>query len=240
MVDLGKIAVLAKERNISLTELANRVGISYQALNKIIRTNSTKIETLISIANILDVSPSVFFGEDEMNNESSNTLSDYNVIDTEEKYIKAIKAGLKMLPEVDFTFSAGTAELIANTDKIVRYWYLPDCEDCEAVAPMVGTSMMPTFPPGCEMVLKRYGYDPNKPNTISFGNVFGIVVEDSISGQWHGYIKILRRHHEPEMAKKYWIAHSINTAEFDDFDIEIAQVRGLWIVKQHIVTNILL
>ena len=37
-----------------------------------------------------------------------------------------------------------------------------------------------------------------------------------------------------------WIAHSINTEEFDDFDIEIDQIRSLWIVKQHIVSDTLL
>ena len=45
---------------------------------------------------------------------------------------------------------------------------------------------------------------------------------------------------DQEVSRKYWIAHSINEKEFDDFDIEIAQVRSLWIVKQHIVSDILL
>lgn len=164
----------------------------------------------------------------------------YDLIDTEEKYKKAIAAGLKMLPEVDFIFSAGQKALTANTDTTVRFWHLPDCEDCEAIARMAGNSMMPTLPPGCQLALKRYGYDITRPNTIAFGNMYGIVIEDPSTGLWHGHIKVLRRHRDPELAKKYWIAHSINTAEYDDFDIDLTLVRGLWVVKQHVVTNVLL
>lgn len=63
MVDLRKITILAKEKGIALNDLAERAGISYQALNKITRTNSTKIETLVSIANALNVPPSVFLDD---------------------------------------------------------------------------------------------------------------------------------------------------------------------------------
>ena len=56
----------------------------------------------------------------------------------------------------------------------------------------------------------------------------------------HGHIKILRRYKDQELSRKFWIAHSFNSNEYDDFDIEIAQVRSLWIVKQHIVSDVLL
>lgn len=63
MVDLSKIRIIAKEKNISLTSLAERAGMSYQGLNKLMRTNSTTIETLVSVSDILGVSPCYFFGE---------------------------------------------------------------------------------------------------------------------------------------------------------------------------------
>lgn len=74
MVDLGKIETLAKEKGIQLGVLAERAGISYQALNKLIRNNSTRIETLVSIAEILDVSPSIFFS-DVKKDETSQIMS---------------------------------------------------------------------------------------------------------------------------------------------------------------------
>lgn len=159
---------------------------------------------------------------------------------TEEDYKQAIEDGLHLLPEVDFKFAAGQVSLLNGTEDITRYWYLPDCKDCEGVAQVVGNSMIPALPSGCWIALKKHFFDPSRYNQIPFGNVFGIVVEDPFTGEYHGHIKILRKYKDIEMAKKYWIAHSINSDEFDDFDIEIAQVRSLWIVKQHIVSDILL
>lgn len=65
MVELGKITVLCKERGISLKDVAGQAGITYQGLNKIIRSNSTTIETLVSISAALNVSPCVFFERKE-------------------------------------------------------------------------------------------------------------------------------------------------------------------------------
>lgn len=161
-------------------------------------------------------------------------------ITTEDDYKQAIDDGLHLLPEVDFKFSAGQVSLLNGSEDITRYWHLPDCKDCEGVAQVVGNSMTPALPSGCWIALKKHFFDPKRYNQIPFGNVFGIVIEDPFSGDYHGHIKILRKYKDPEMAKKYWIAHSINSDEFDDFDIEIAQVRSLWIVKQHIVSDIML
>lgn len=160
-------------------------------------------------------------------------------IDSIEKYEKAKELGLPLLPETDFKFAGGQTQLVRNTEDITRYWYLPDCNDCEGVAQIIGRSMSPTLPSGSWVALKKYTIPTDNPNMIPFGNIFGIVVEDEDTGEYHGHIKILRRYKDKEMSSKYWIAHSINEEEFDDFDIKIAQVRALWIVKQHIVSDIL-
>lgn len=219
------------EHNLTQAEIASRLGRNSTYLSGVINGH---IPLAVKLRDALYEQFQVFIELEEDNN------TNIHLIDTESKFKTAIELGIKMLPEVDFRFSAGNVALVNNTDAITRYWYLPDCEDCEAVAPMTGTSMLPMIPPGCSLVMKRYSFDVTKPNTIAFGNVFGIVVEDPFTRDWHGHIKILRRHKDPELAKQYWIAHSTNTAEFDDFDIEIAQVRGLWIVKQHVVMNVML
>lgn len=171
-------------------------------------------------------------------NSEINEPSDMAIV-TEEEYESAIKQGLPLLPEVNFKFSAGQTQLISGSEDITRYWFLPDCKDCEGVAQVVGRSMSPTLASGSWVALKRYSIPTDNPNAIPFGNIFGIVVEDKETGDYHGHIKILRRYKDSNLAAKYWIAHSINIEEFDDFDIEIAQVRSLWIVKQHIVSDIL-
>jgi hypothetical protein len=107
----------------------------------------------------------------------------------------------------------------------------------ENIMALLRNSMLPNLPPGCFVALKRYNLTGDNPNTIPFGQIFGVVVEDEHTGEFHGHIKVLRRHKDPELAKSFWIAHSFNTAEFDDFDIAIQQVHSLWIVKQHIVSD---
>lgn len=161
-------------------------------------------------------------------------------ITTEEEYEDAKKKGFHLLPQVNFKFAAGQTKLLNATEDITRYWYLPDCKDCEGVAQVVGRSMSPTLPSGCWVALKKYTLPSNNPNTIPFGNIFGVVVEDELTGEYHGHIKVLRRYKEQELSRQYWIAHSINSDEFDDFDIEIKRVKSLWIIKQHIVSDILL
>lgn len=162
------------------------------------------------------------------------------IIDSKEELKEAIDKGIKLLPEVDFKFAAGQIELINGSESVKRYWFLPDCKDCEAVAQIAGSSMAPAYPSGCWVALKKHGFSAETATQIPFGNVFGIVIQDKFTGDYHGHIKVIRRYKDQELSRKYWIAHSLNDAEYDDFDIEIAQVRSLWIVKQHIVSDTLL
>lgn len=180
-------------------------------------------------------------GDGEMlKTKSDKQVPENMVCDNEIEYIKAKEKGLKLLPEVDFKFTGGQMELIGGRDTVKRYWYLPDCSDCEAIAQVAGPSMAPTYPSGCWVALKKVGFSIDRPTEISFGNVFGVVMEDPVTGDYHGHIKILRRYHDPSLAKKYWIARSIDRDNFDDFDIDITKVRSLWIVKQHVVSDVFL
>lgn len=87
MANLLKITELLNKKNIPIGEFAKSIGISYQGLNKIIRENSTKIETLELIAQKLDVSISVFFEEKEEsppnNSDDLKTLIDSNALLTQ-------------------------------------------------------------------------------------------------------------------------------------------------------------
>lgn len=63
MANLLIIKDLLKERNISIRDFSKEIGITEQGLQKLIRENSTKVETLELIANKLKVSISTFFEE---------------------------------------------------------------------------------------------------------------------------------------------------------------------------------
>lgn len=61
MANLLLIRKFAKERNITIRELANRVGIGEAALQALIKNGSTSTTTLEKIAKELEVSAGIFF-----------------------------------------------------------------------------------------------------------------------------------------------------------------------------------
>lgn len=63
MANLSLIRSIAKERKITLKTLATQVGLTEQGLHKILRDNTTTITTIERIAQVLEVSPIVFFDE---------------------------------------------------------------------------------------------------------------------------------------------------------------------------------
>lgn len=227
------IVALRKSLGLKQTEFATQLGIAQSYISEIERGVKPITEEVYSKLNIA-------FGCDKVESFENINPSSNKIIDSEEELERAKAAGLQLLPEVNFEFSGGTTEIFTNTEFIKRYWYLPDCKDCDGVAQVAGTSMLPSYPPGCWVALKRVGFNMEFPNEIPFGQVFGVVIEDSITGMYHGHIKVLRRHRDYDLSKKFWIARSLNVEEFDDFDIKLETVRGLWIVKQHIVSDVIL
>lgn len=239
-----RLIAFIKYKGLSQARFEKSVGVSNGFVNNISKgIGADKLQRILSIYPEIN-QDWLIVGTGSMLNSFSTqptgAITGGGVISDEEKYEEALANGFPLLPEVDFKFAAGQTTLIDNSDNISRYWYLPDCKDCEGVAQVVGNSMSPALPSGCWVALKRHFFSMERANQIPFGNVFGVVVEDPDTGDYHGYIKVLRRYREQELSHKFWIAHSINESEFDDFDIDIRQVRSLWIVKQHIVSDTLL
>jgi DNA-binding Xre family transcriptional regulator len=63
MANLLKIKEIAKEKKVSIRDLSASAGITEQGLQRLIRENSTKVDTLEAIAKKLNVPISVFFNE---------------------------------------------------------------------------------------------------------------------------------------------------------------------------------
>ncbi|WP_329904966.1 hypothetical protein [Porphyromonas pogonae] len=149
---------------------------------------------------------------------------------TFEEYEKAIKSGLKMIPEHESPFRGGNSGELLSKDDIVSYWHVPGAKGRDIIT-ITGDSMAPVYPAGTKVLLREFGFTPEHPTSIPFGNPFAIEIEDPITNQRIGYVKYLRRHSDPKLSSKYWVAHSADKLHFDDFDIPIEQVRGLWIVE---------
>lgn len=171
-----------------------------------------------------------------------SVAEDYvKIIDTQEMYEKAIKIGMHLIPEKNVFFQGGPELAVSDeVEHTMRYWHIPDSEDCTAVITMSGNSMGNVVPNGTKLALKPIGFDPNYPNEIPFGSIFAVMIEDRVTGKFHGHIKYLRRHPDHSRCNRLWIARSADTENYDDFEIDISLVRGLWIVKEYMIKTTIL
>ena len=64
MAQLQHIKSIAQARKISIEQLAEQVGIKSQAIHLMVRTGSTRIDTLEKIAEVLKVPCKIFFDYD--------------------------------------------------------------------------------------------------------------------------------------------------------------------------------
>lgn len=60
-VNLRRIKQIAEERGITFKWLASQIGISQAAISSLIKENSTAVNTLLKIADTLDVPVTIFF-----------------------------------------------------------------------------------------------------------------------------------------------------------------------------------
>ena len=77
MANLYKIKTLAESKGISIRDIEDRVGVGENRIHVMCRTNSTKIETLERIAQVLGVRVSEFF-EDAPVGKTIRTEGDYS------------------------------------------------------------------------------------------------------------------------------------------------------------------
>lgn len=61
MAQLQHIKTIAQARHITIEQLAEQVGIKSQAIHLMVRTGSTRVETLEKIAEVLQVPCQIFF-----------------------------------------------------------------------------------------------------------------------------------------------------------------------------------
>ncbi len=60
MVHLERIKELCEKKNVTMKQAAIELGMTEQSLHKIIKANSTKIDTLLSMAQYFNVEPAYF------------------------------------------------------------------------------------------------------------------------------------------------------------------------------------
>lgn len=81
MANLFKIKEIAEQKKISIKDLSSAAGITTQAFHKLIRENSTRVDTLELISRKLGVSIAVFFDEDIPSSDVEQSESLIKLID---------------------------------------------------------------------------------------------------------------------------------------------------------------
>lgn len=91
MANLQVIKVLLRKKNITIRDFSSRIGLTEQGLQKLIRENTTRVDTLEAIARELNVSIVEFFDHDVAKISEKETIvsiKDYlEVIKTQSKTI---------------------------------------------------------------------------------------------------------------------------------------------------------
>lgn len=130
MINLQKIKELCLNKNVTIKQAALDLGMTEQAMHKIIKTNSTKIETLISIAQYFNIEPTYFF-------DSSSDESKHSVIINREELNNLIK---KILAYSIHGFGMVKLEWDNKEQKFKSYFdvlkkqYSPDTEDLKYIS----------------------------------------------------------------------------------------------------------
>ncbi len=161
MANLQKIKEIADKKNISLSALSGELGITPQALFKLMRNNSTKIETLEKIATILKVPIVSFFGD------ATPITSDKSIQFTDSL------SGIPYYSEMPVSAGSADLQLMDGNERAVGYIRIAGVSG-KCAFPVVGCSMEPVIHAGDIVVvdvLDRYELiDPDKIYMIVTGD----------------------------------------------------------------------
>lgn len=137
MVYLVKIRELCERKGVTMKQAASGLGMTEQSLHKIIKGNSTKIDTLIAISNYFDVDPAYFF--DSSTNEGKDNIS----ISKDELYglIKKVLAySIHGFGMVNLKWDTKEKKFHSYFD-ILNKQYSPTEEDLENISSLLETKI---------------------------------------------------------------------------------------------------
>lgn len=116
MANLQRIKDIAERQNVSIRDLAERVGIKENQIHVMCRTNSTKIDTLERIARVLGVPMSEFFDD--------FSVSVSNVVEGNNNQLNAMGAHNNTLASSDNSYLQEQVKLlqaiIAEKDERIK------------------------------------------------------------------------------------------------------------------------
>lgn len=133
MISLQKIKELCQKKNVTVKQAALDLGMTEQAMHKIIKTNSTKIDTLISIAQYFNIEPTYFF--DNHSNKNEHTIS-INREELNNLIKKVIAYSIHGFGMVKLEWDDKEQKFNSYFD-ILKKQYSPDTEDLKYISSLL-------------------------------------------------------------------------------------------------------
>lgn len=137
MVYLVKIRELCERKGVTMKQAASDLNMTEQSLHKIIKSNSTKIDTLLTISDYFDVEPAYFFDS------STNEGKDYILVNKEELFglIKKVLAySMHGFGMVKLEWDNKNKKFDSYFD-ILNKQYSPSEEDLEYISTILETKI---------------------------------------------------------------------------------------------------
>lgn len=229
---------------LNVNSLATELGLSRAQALYDIQSEKTKSITLSMADRIIQKFPEVNRSWLRTGDGDMLTSHDPRVEPTEFTLDKLEKAkslakelGVDLIPMYSEPFKGGNDgyPLVEEWNDVESVWTMPDVR-ADMVVPVVGDSMAPTFPQGSRLAVSRVWFRSDEPLSIPFGEAFAIVLHDPDDPNPKAltdYVKRLYKHDNPAKRREYWIARSDND-KYEDFEIPISHVVGLWRVRASI------
>ena len=133
MVHLERIKELCEKKNVTMKQAAIELGMTEQSLHKIIKANSTKIDTLLTMAQYFDVEPAYFF--DNYSADTSNCIS-INKEELEGLIKKVIAYSIHGFGMVKLEWNAQEQKFNSYFD-VLKKQYSPDAADLKYISSLL-------------------------------------------------------------------------------------------------------
>ena len=133
MVHLKRIKELCEKKNVTMKQAAVELGMTEQSLHKIIKANSTKIDTLLTIAQYFNVEPAYFFDNYSPNIENSICIDKGELEGLLKKVIAYSIHGFGM---VKLEWDAQEQKFNSYFD-ILKKQYSPDAADLKYISSLL-------------------------------------------------------------------------------------------------------
>ena len=133
MVHLERIKELCEKKNVTMKQAAVELGMTEQSLHKIIKANSTKIDTLLTIAQYFNVEPAYFFDNYSPNIENSICIDKGELEGLLKKVIAYSIHGFGM---VKLEWDAQEQKFNSYFD-ILKKQYSPDAADLKYISSLL-------------------------------------------------------------------------------------------------------